>query len=42
MARTQTTSRAGPKGASGGHGPVQIARKPGKQAPTADEAVTFA
>ncbi len=35
MSRAQTSSRAGSKGRSGGHGASQVARKRGKQAPTA-------
>ena len=35
MSRAQTSSRAGSKGPSGGHGASQVARKRGKQAPTA-------
>ncbi len=39
MARAQTTSRAGSKGLSGGHGVSQPIRKKGKQAPAAKGAV---
>ena len=35
MSRAQTSSRAGSKGLSGGHGTSQFARKESKQAPTA-------
>jgi putative toxin-antitoxin system antitoxin component (TIGR02293 family) len=40
MTRAQSTSRAGSKGPSGGHGGSQLTRKKGKQAPAAKGAVT--